>query len=60
MSITWDEQVGKFEENELMIYFYWLTKIVHIQSKLCDTVEIRFKKESWFKKDCCYNRFFST
>ena len=25
-----------------------------------DTVETRFQKESRFKKDCCYNRFFST
>ena len=46
-------------------HLHFIVDTIAIKQSHCTTVEFRFKKalfkkESQFKKDCCYNRFFST
>ena len=61
--IDWEKACSnKFEKDCLQLCHYWVCPNV---TNYVTTVEsrfkkARFKKESRFKKDCCYNRFFST
>ena len=55
--VTFNTNLGKSKKCYIVSFVTFVKNVCSVESRF---KKARFKKESRFKKDCCYNQFFST